>query len=61
MITINNINKFNSTIDLVGLSSDTKPLDKFKGYRIKNGSSFYEMNSKKAYIFSEEDKVWYEV
>ena len=65
MITIADVNKFNNTLELYGLSTDEKPTDKFNfcgvDYRITNSSTFYEMDSKAAFIFSEEGKTWYEV
>ena len=50
------------------IGSSSFPLattDKFNfygvDYRITNSSTFYEMDSKAAFIFSEEGKTWYEV
>lgn len=40
--------------DMYGLSTDTKPVD------VCNGSSFYEMDTKKMYLFDEENKQWLE-
>jgi len=40
--------------DIRGLSTDTKPLD------VPNGSSFYEMDTKKVYMFDAENVVWLE-
>lgn len=65
MITIANVNPFNNTLELYGLSTDEKPIEKFNfydvDYRIVNSSTFYCMDSKEAFIFSEEDKIWYSV
>jgi len=36
----------------VGLSSDTKPTD------CGNGSTFYEMDTKKSFIYDETNKKW---
>lgn len=41
--------------EFYGLSTDTKPQD-----GVPNGSSFYEMDTKKLFLFDEENKVWYE-
>lgn len=38
---------------LYGLSTDEKPLDK-----IPNGSSFYEMDTQRVFLFDEENKRW---
>lgn len=40
--------------DLYGLSTDTKPLD------VCNASTFWEMDTKKLYMFDEANKVWHE-
>lgn len=62
MVTIIDVNKFNNTLTMYGLSSDTKPVDKFefyeKNYHITNGSTFYEMDTKTAFLFDEANKVW---
>ena len=42
------------------LSSDEKPTDKFNGIKITNGSVLIEMDTKKIYMFDEENKVWLE-
>ena len=39
---------------LFGLSTDTKPTD------VNNASVFYEMDTKKVFMFDAEDKVWFE-
>lgn len=48
-------------IELYGLSSDTKPIEKFKNTLIKNASIFYEMDTKKAYIYDEENHQWWDM
>ena len=40
--------------DLYGLSTDTKPLN------VCNASTFYEMDTKKLYMFDEQNKRWLE-
>lgn len=53
--------KFNTNIsELVGLSTDTKPINEFNGTAICNGSYFYEMDTKKLWQFDEENKQWLE-
>ena len=44
------------TIELRGLSTDTKPLD-----YVGNGSFFFEIDTGKAFVFNEEGKEWLEV
>ena len=39
-----------------GNSNDTKP-----SYGVMNGETFYEMDTKKVYIFDEENKKWCDV
>lgn len=42
-------------VDCRGLSTDEKPLG------VPNGSTFFEMDSGKVYMFDEESKTWLEV
>lgn len=42
------------TYECTGLSTDTKPLD------MPNASGFYEMDTKKYFLFDAENKVWLE-
>lgn len=54
--------RFNQTIlELVGLSTDIKPTDEIDRLRITNGSTFYAIDTKKIWMFSEEDRTWYEM
>lgn len=48
-------------IELYGLSTDNKPIEKFKNTLLKNGSIFYEMDTKKAFIYDEENHQWWEM
>ena len=65
MITITDINRFNSTIEIYGLSTDEKPVRKlvFKDstYNVVNGSTFYEMDTKKSFIYDAENHRWLDV
>ncbi len=40
--------------DFVGLSTDTKPTN------AANASTFYEMDTKKVFMFDEQNKLWLE-
>lgn len=40
--------------ELIGLSTDEKPMD------VPNSSSFYEMDTKKIFLFDAENKIWLE-
>ena len=42
--------------EYVGLSTDTKPTD-----GVANGSIFYEMDTKKCYMFDEDNATWHEI
>lgn len=42
------------TVELYGLSTDEKPLT------VPNASMFYEMDTKKIFMFDEQNKVWLE-
>lgn len=44
--------------DIVGLSTDTKPLDKIEGVQIQNGSTFTEMDTNKIYAYDAENRQW---
>lgn len=55
----NTISKNVLAID--GLSTDVKPIDRVENALIGNGSTFYEMDTKKCYKFDEENKTWHEV
>lgn len=44
-----------------GLSTDTKPTDKFEGMAIPNGSIYTEIDTGDKYMFDAENKVWYKV
>lgn len=39
-----------------GLSSDTKPMA-----NVYNGSTFFEMDTKKGFMFDGENKIWREI
>lgn len=41
--------------EFIGLSTDEKPTD------VNNASMFYEMDTKKMFMFDEENTVWHEV
>lgn len=50
----------NTVLELVGLAADTKPTSTFKDCKISNGSKFLEMDTKKTYLFDEENTEWKE-
>lgn len=46
--------------EFFGLSTDEKPVDVYDGMKITNASVFYEMDTKKIFMYDEENKVWHE-
>lgn len=48
--------------ELYGLSTDEKPMGYLSKEQAKlgNGSSFYEMDTKKIFLYDEENKRWIE-
>ena len=62
MITINNIsgNAVSNYTELYGLSSDTKPVGKYNGDILANGSRFTEIDTGNIYLYSEANGgKWY--
>lgn len=45
-------------MDFYGLAKDQKPIEKYGTITICNGSTYYEMDTKKVYIYDEENHVW---
>ena len=64
MITITNIIRFNNTLEITGLSTNVKPIEKieFKGttYTITDGSTFYEKDTTTLFMYDEENHQWIE-
>ena len=60
MITLNKYSDVPNSIylELYGLSTDTKPVKNFNGNIIGNASTFYEMDTKKCYIYDAESHRW---
>lgn len=48
-------------LELCGLSTDEKPLVSVEGVPLINASTFLEMDTKKIFIYSQENKTWYEM
>lgn len=54
-------NRFNSsTLSIIGLSTDPKPIDEIDGLRIQNGSEYTEIDTGKQYVFNGSTKTWVE-
>ena len=50
-----------SWMELYGLSTDEKPIKKMGTVFIGNASTYYEMDSKKLFIYDEENHQWFEM
>ena len=46
--------------EFFGLSTDEKPVGIVEGIKITNGSMFMEMDTKKIYLFDEQNQTWCE-
>lgn len=46
--------------EFVGKSSDSKPTETADGFPITNGSVFYEMDTKKIYMYDADTNAWIE-
>ena len=62
MISLISQDKFNKSVTLFGLSTDTKPSGSLEYgaavVPIKNASLFYEIDSGDLFIFDEENEEW---
>lgn len=48
-------------MELVCKSTDDKPTKTFEDRAIGNGSTLYEMDTKKIYIYDEDEHKWWEM
>ena len=55
---VDGVAKSRELFTLAGLSTDTKPVAEYKGIRIRNGSTFIEIDTGKAYMYDEEGGKW---
>ena len=46
------------TMSFKGLSTDTKPTEDYGNEAIKNGSTFYEIDTGDLYMYDEENHTW---
>lgn len=49
-----------NVLEVVGLSTDTKPTGQVENNEIANGSYFYEMDTKKMFMYDKEHNQWLE-
>lgn len=63
MVSVTNFNGKSITglLEIVGLSTDEKPTESVDGYRIMNGSTFFELDTGFIFFYSESDKTWYSI
>lgn len=54
------VNGHKKIVEIVGLSADSKPVNPWQE-KISNGSTYFEMDTKKAYMFDESGNKWWEV
>ena len=59
MITVNKTDT-SDELSFKGLSTDTKPTNKIKGYKVGNSSTYYEINTGKIFMFNGASSVWIE-
>lgn len=48
-------------LELYGISTDTKPIEKFGTTYIGNASTYLEMDTGKIFIYDEENHKWFEM
>ena len=53
--------KNTETMELMGLSTDEKPIREYNGHAIKNASTYFEMDTSKCFIYDEENHQWFEM
>ena len=49
-----------TAMSLFGLSTDTKPIDKYKNTILPNGSTYYEIDTGKLFMYDAQNQQWYE-
>ena len=48
-------------MELYGQSTDEKPIEKVGTIGIANASTYYEMDTKKTYMYDEENHKWWDM
>lgn len=63
VVTLNSYNgKSNANLcELVGKSTDSKPIGTIDGIKLVNGSTFLEMDTGNVFMYSEDDSTWYQI
>lgn len=58
MVTVTSPQTVEQVLDIKGKSSDTKPVSMIGSYKIKNGSTFYEMDTGNLFMYDEDTNTW---
>lgn len=63
MVTLDTFNNKSITgvLGIKGLSTDDKPIESFQGYKIMNGSHYFEIDTGYRYMYSQSDDTWHKV
>lgn len=48
-------------MELRGKSTDTKPIDTLCGYKVGNGSTFFEIDTGEVFVFDVDGKAWIKI
>lgn len=57
MITLNK-SDVNEPLSFMGLSTDSKPTQTYNGLKIKNGSTYFEMDTQQVYFYNGATDSW---
>lgn len=57
MITLNK-SDVNEPLSFMGLSTDSKPTQTYNGLKIKNGSTFFEMDTQQVFFYNGATDSW---
>ena len=57
MITLNK-SDVNEPLSFMGLSTDSKPTQNYNGLKIKNGSTFFEMDTQQVFFYNGATDSW---
>lgn len=61
MITLNKYKSVDGNrivCELVGLSTDTKPIERIENFPLTNGSTLLEMDTSNVFIYDQENNKW---
>lgn len=60
MISSLNKDAYEQPMSLCGKTADEKPVGEYGNVKIRNGSTFYDMDTGKVYMYDEAGQVWIE-